>query len=176
MRRQFTSSIMVGLAILVAGLAPPSPVQAADPAVCAVYAASAVNQQKKNKNLGCGFAGGRWSNNGAGHYAWCLGAPNWAVQAETNARANMLANCPGGGPQTKKFVNPKYNGLRLDWCYSWGAQCGAYAAKFFCKTKGYPLLKAWGKAENIGKTRVISTNQVCNDPGCDGFTSITCGK
>ncbi len=88
----------------------------------------------------------------------------------------MLANCGGGGQVTKKFVNPKYKGLRLDWCYSWGAQCGAPAAKFFCKTKGYPLLKAWGKAENIGKTRVISTDEVCNDPGCDGFTSITCEK
>lgn len=154
--------------------------QAANPAVCAMYAQGAVFQQSKNINLGCGYGGIRWSGNYAGHYAWCLGAPIGAVQFEGNVRKNMLQQCAGGGPsQTKTFVAPKYNGLRLDWCYGWASNCGAYAAKAYCVSKGYPLLKSWGKAENIGtftNTRVFSTGQVCSGPDCDGFTSITCKR
>lgn len=154
--------------------------QAANPVVCAAYAQGAVFQQSRNINLGCGFGGIRWSGNYAGHYAWCLGAPIGAVQFEGNVRKNMLQQCAGGGgAQTKTFVAPKYNGLRLDWCYGWATNCGAYAAKAYCVSKGYPLLKSWGMAENIGtftNTRILSTGQVCSGPDCDGFTSITCKK
>lgn len=117
---------------------------AANPVVCAAYAQGAVYQQKRNLNMGCGYAGARWSKNYGAHYAWCLGAPYGVVQAEGNARKSMLQQCSGGGVQTKQFVNPKYKGLRLDWCYSWGADCGAVAAKAYCVFRGYPLVKSWG--------------------------------
>ena len=156
-----------------------SSAQAANPVVCTAYANGAVQQQKKNLALGCGFVGPRWMKNFGAHYAWCLGAPLGFVQSEGNARAAMLQQCAGGGSQVKTFSNPKYKGLRLDWCYSWGQDCGAYAAKAYCVYRGYPLLKSWGLAENIGAytdTRVFSTNQVCQGPDCDGFSYITCKK
>jgi hypothetical protein len=154
-------------------------VQAANPVVCTAYAQGAIFQQNRNLAMGCGYSGLRWMNNFGAHYAWCLGAPYGAVQAEGNIRKSMLQQCAGGGNKTKTFVNPKYKGLRLDWCYSWTANCGAYAAKAYCVSRGYPLLKAWGFAENIGtytNTRVFSTSQVCHGPDCDGFSYITCKK
>ena len=38
---------------------------------CNAYAQSAVNQQAMNLKLKCGFKGGAWSSNYAGHAAWC---------------------------------------------------------------------------------------------------------
>ncbi len=91
----------------------------------------------------------------------------------------MLANCQGGGPVTKTYPDPKIQGVRLDWCYKWGAECGAPAAKAFCVSKNLPLVKGFAKAENIGvytKTKVFSSGQICAAPECDGFTYIKCGK
>lgn len=171
-------SFLAACLVLGFGFSAP-PTQAASPVVCAAYAQGAVFQQKRNLDMGCGYAGARWSKKYGAHYAWCLGAPYGAVQAEGNARKSMLQQCAGGGSQTKTFVNPKYKGLRLDWCYSWASDCGAVAAKAYCAYRGYPLVKSWGLAENIGsytKTRVFSTSQVCDGPECDGFSQITCKK
>ncbi len=80
MRSVYIIALSLGLAIPATIASATRPAAAADPAVCAVYAASAVSQNKKNKNMGCGYGGPRWSNNYAGHYGWCLGAPNWAFR------------------------------------------------------------------------------------------------
>ncbi len=177
---ELLAKLSASAALMVASLGFTAPnARAANAAVCTAYAQGAVFQQNKNLAMNCGYTGARWSKNYGAHYAWCLGAPYGAVQAEGNARKSMLQQCTGGGSQTKTFVNPKYKGLRLDWCYSWGAECGAYAAKAYCVSRGYPLLKAWGIAENIGTytaTRVLSTGQVCDGPECDGFSYITCKK
>lgn len=179
MRRHLFATAMI-LSLVPLPLGTPS-AEAGTPAVCNVYSAAAVSQQQKNQNLGCGYAGPRWSKNFAGHFAWCMGAGAPAIQAETNARAAMLAACAGGGGGnvTKTFTNPKVNGMRVDWCYKWAKDCGGVAAKYFCKVKGYGAVKTWGLAENIGtytNTLVLGTGQVCKGKFCDGFSFITCKK
>jgi len=176
----FFSSLAAGL-LMAAAVAPAA--QAANPAACAAYAKSAVLQQNKNLALGCGFAGPRWNNVYLLHFNWCLTAPYSKVKSERHIRHAMLNQCAGAGPGpapfTKTFVEPMYNGLRLDWCYSWATQCGAFAAKAYCVAHGYPKVKSFGKASHIGtftKTRVFSTGQVCAGPNCDGFTFIKCKK
>jgi len=170
----FLAAVILPVAALVPA------VQAANPAVCASYANRAVHQQHRNLKLGCGYVGLRWQNNYAAHYSWCLTAPYNAVMGETAIRHKMLNQCAGGPmPFSKTFVEPMYNGLRLDWCYSWSAQCGAFAAKAFCVAHGYPHVHSFGKAGHIGtftQTRVFSTGQVCSGPKCDGFTFIKCQK
>jgi hypothetical protein len=151
---------------------------AAPPLFCEAYAFKAVQQQKANLAKGCGYAGQRWMKKYALHYAWCLGATPGAANGETWARADLLKQCVGGGA-VKKFVAPVYMGLRLDWCRKWAQGCGQPAAKAFCLKKGYPFVKNFSMAENIGEftnTRIISSGQVCSGPDCDGFTSITCSK
>jgi hypothetical protein len=77
------------------------------------------------------------------------------------------------------FVKPKVGIFRLDWCLVWGAQCGKPAADQFCKTKGFTQSNNSEIANDIGAstpTIVIGTGQQCADPGCDGFTYITCEK
>ena len=176
MRYRFLMSMFAAVAIMVAALFAGPPAQAGDPAVCAVYAASAVSQQKKNKNMGCGYAGPAWSKNYGGHYAWCLGAGNPMIQAETNKRAALLANCGGGNQQIQAFLKPKIQGVRLDWCYKWAQFCGQAAAEAYCAAKGFNDAKGFEKDDDIGYTRVIGSGQICNDPNCDGFTYVKCGN
>ena len=37
----------------------------------------------------------------------------------------------------KKYINPTFNGARLDWCFAWSTGCGKQAADAFCKSKGF---------------------------------------
>lgn len=160
--------------------------QAGGAVQCADYANRAVMQQGRNLQNGCGFSGPRWQSNFGAHLAWCLNAPTSAINAERNARFNMLAACTGGGGGggggsggAVTYNKPKIGGLRLDWCRVWANECGQPAAKAFCQSEGYAKAKSFAKASNIGafaKTRVIGSGQVCDQPGCDGFAWIKCGN
>ena len=64
--------------------------------------------------------------------------------------------------------------MRLDWCLSWATDCGKPAADAYCDWKGFSKSSDFQIAPDIGLTRIISSGQVCSDPGCDGFKFITC--
>lgn len=72
------------------------------------------------------------------------------------------------------FLWPQFNGMRLDWCYSRGTQCGKPAADAFCKMKGRPNAVEFEFEPDVGPTRIIGTGQVCNHKSCDGFKVIVC--
>ena len=85
----------------------------------------------------------------------------------------------GAGLPTQDFYAPIWNGMRLDWCLVWGGQCGEPAATEFCRQSGYTRAIAWEPAVDVGvqtPTYVLGTGQVCNEPGCDAFASITCAQ
>ena len=80
---------------------------------------------------------------------------------------------------TKTFQKPTYDGERLDACFEWAKQCGEEAATAWCKTQGfiraidYPYEKV---GERGIKTKLIGTQQVCDEKMCASFSSITCEK
>ncbi len=77
------------------------------------------------------------------------------------------------------FVKPKIGIFRLDWCKVWAGQCGKPAADKFCQTRGFTQSNNFEEAVDIGAstpTVIITSGQQCADPGCDGFTFITCEK
>lgn len=173
-----TVALLMAAPFLGAGAA-----HAGDPAQCAAYATMAVQQQQKNKAMGCGFAGIRWQSNWGAHYAWCIGAPDWQIGNETQARHHDLQMCGAGagtpGPAIKTFHNPTIGGVRLDWCRTWSHECGAAAAHAYCQQRGYVQATNWKEAPDIGtftNTRVIGTGQICSGPTCDGFAWVTCSK
>jgi hypothetical protein len=93
--------------------------------------------------------------------------------------AGAAPTMPTAGGPTQDFYAPMWNGLRLDWCLVWGGQCGEPAATEFCRQSGYTKATAWEPAVDVGTqtpTFVIGTGQTCNEPGCDGFTSISCAR
>lgn len=78
---------------------------------------------------------------------------------------------------TMIFDNPYYGDYRLDWCLSWGDDCGEPAAEAFCKLKGYDVATDFDPAPDIGAispTYVIKAGRVCNREFCDGFEQIRC--
>jgi len=77
---------------------------------------------------------------------------------------------------TVVFTNPKVGGVALDWCKTWAVGCGKPAADYFCKVKGYNRAVYFQKEADIGYTRILKTNQICNSPGCDSFKFIRCKK
>jgi hypothetical protein len=81
------------------------------------------------------------------------------------------------GTETKSFNQPQYKGHLLDWCVTWATDCGKPAADKFCQKNGYDSASAFPKWNNPGQsTRLIGSNQVCDEDECDGFTTIQCSK
>jgi hypothetical protein len=66
----------------------------------------------------------------------------------------------------------------LDWCREWATNCGQPAADAFCReaNPSHPYSAGFTMAPDIGRTAIISSRQVCTDPGCDGFAQITCAR
>jgi hypothetical protein len=80
-------------------------------------------------------------------------------------------------PVEHVYMQPMYNGSRLDLCVNWGEGCGAAAAKKFCQAEGWATASEYTVAHNIGAstpTRLIGTGAVCDQGFCDGFEAITC--
>ena len=85
--------------------------------------------------------------------------------------ANMAA------AEQTTFENPRHKNLALDWCRSWAADCGKPAADAWCVKKGYESASKFTRWDDIGEpTRIISNNQICDQPDCDSFSKITCQK
>jgi hypothetical protein len=66
----------------------------------------------------------------------------------------------------------------MDWCLTWGDQCGKPAADAFCSYRDpdRPYAVDFNMAQDIGVTQIFSTGEVCRDPACDGFTHIVCSS
>ncbi len=62
---------------------------------CDAYAAAAVAQQERNIALGCGYRGGGWSTDFAGHRNWCLqdNVRMADLTGEDGGRAGALEIC-----------------------------------------------------------------------------------
>jgi hypothetical protein len=83
--------------------------------------------------------------------------------------------CEKKDPVYKRYNKPKYNGVALDWCYTWANNCGAKPAKEFCKSKGHARgAFNFRKDNNVGHTKLMRTGQECNSPGCDSYKYINC--
>ena len=73
-----------------------------------------------------------------------------------------------------RYKNPKVNGYSLDYCRTWGANCGKPAADAFCKDKGYRNAQRFHVKKNTPPTRVIGSGRICRDAGCDRIDWVAC--
>jgi hypothetical protein len=99
------------------------------------------------------------------------GGGDWVrANASTVANASTINNAG-------TFVNPMYNGYRLDWCRTFETDCGAPAADAFCKAQGFGGLITFKFQPRPGaETMTIGQNSVC-DPrwhGCNSFEFVRC--
>jgi streptogramin lyase len=75
-----------------------------------------------------------------------------------------------------RYDNPTFSSLPLDWCLTWGADCGAPAAHRFCEyEEGFGTVATrFAKADNVPPTKLIGSGETCESPGCDSFEYIQC--
>lgn len=79
--------------------------------------------------------------------------------------------------EDKTYNAPRYFDDRLDWCLTWGTNCGKPAAVAWCNRRQFTDVVVF-RAEVVGKsarTRLIGSNQVCSGQDfCTAFAYITC--
>ena len=77
------------------------------------------------------------------------------------------------------FNKPKYNGIRLDWCFDGGSGCGKQAADAWCDDQGFDQAFNFKIAAGIGPlkpTIQIGSGETTVQPIANAFKYITCVK
>lgn len=72
-----------------------------------------------------------------------------------------------------RFNYPRVNGVVVDWCQSFGYNCGWGGAHQYCRARGYPRARNWATFRP-GRTWVLANRQYCSGPQCTGFRHVTC--
>jgi hypothetical protein len=76
--------------------------------------------------------------------------------------------------RSQRFVFPRFDHYRIDWCYENGRGCGQRAAYSFCRRMGYMNAQYYKKQEHVSATKALGNHKLCFGDACDGFDSITC--
>lgn len=76
----------------------------------------------------------------------------------------------------KRYVYPRYQHHRVDWCYHQGRSCGERAAYSFCRRMGYAHAKKYTMESNVGATQAIGSQELCFGANCRGFKEIICTR
>lgn len=74
----------------------------------------------------------------------------------------------------KRFVKPRYNDYRVDWCLEKNKNCGARAANFFCSRMGFLSAKRFNQEKQIYATKSIGSQELCFGNQCKAFENIIC--
>lgn len=99
------------------------------------------------------------------------------------AASGAVASAPGGRDYTAptlttlapgEFVNPQVDGVALDICREWGANCGKPAADAFCQSQSYSHSLSHREQHDTPPTRVIGSGQLCDQSFCDRIVWIQC--
>ncbi|MCC5792876.1 MAG: hypothetical protein JJT82_09770 [Legionellaceae bacterium] len=76
----------------------------------------------------------------------------------------------------QKFVYPRFENYRVDWCYDGKSGCGRRAAFSFCRQMGFYNVKSFQRQDKIAATRAIGNQKLCFQTGCTGFSYIDCSR
>ncbi len=69
---------------------------------CNAYTSLAISENGLNRQYQCGFTGGRWSDNGVGHRAWCMSASPEDSLNEMQIRSDTIKTCL---PADEQLIN-----------------------------------------------------------------------
>lgn len=73
-----------------------------------------------------------------------------------------------------RFVFPRFEDYRIDWCYRDGQGCGHRAAYSYCRRLGYLKAKSYKKQEHVPATKALGNQKLCFGKQCSGFSEIIC--
>ena len=79
----------------------------------------------------------------------------------------------------EEFIQPHIDGMRLDWCLSYSADCGEQVAYKWCINHGFNKPIYWLMDKNIGEqspTITLNSRESCYKKTCSSFQTIICYK
>lgn len=76
----------------------------------------------------------------------------------------------------RRFVFPRYEGYRVDWCYNGQNNCGRRAAYSFCRRMGYTKTIGFKKDRFTSATRALGNQKLCYGEKCVAFAYISCHR
>ncbi|WP_461475179.1 LCCL domain-containing protein [Pararhodobacter aggregans] len=77
-------------------------------------------------------------------------------------------------PQGISYPQPMVNGERVDWCRTYGADCGQPAADAFCQRQGHGTAAYWRQVP-ASRTLVLGGMQLCTQQnGCGALADVIC--
>lgn len=100
-----------------------------------------------------------------------------AQDQEQLRKALAAAQGEGVSPQALYVLQqPTFRGRRIDWCLTYGQDCGNPAATVACKVAGYRrALPAAFATVKASPTVVLGTDQFCTAAGsCDALAWVVC--
>lgn len=71
-----------------------------------------------------------------------------------------------------RYDFPRMNGEYVDWCVTWGTNCGQAGADYFCQRQGHGTASSWERFPGQ-RTLVLGSNQICPG-GCDALRDVVC--
>lgn len=74
----------------------------------------------------------------------------------------------------KRYVAPRYDHFRVDWCYEQQTGCGQQAAHSFCNRMGFMRAQNFIKESHVGATKTIGSQELCFGNQCNAFKMIVC--
>jgi hypothetical protein len=73
-----------------------------------------------------------------------------------------------------QFNSPRYKGQgRLDFCFTFGRDCGQQVADTYCRIQGYERASSF-EAVRASPTRIIANGATCSGGHCTTFRHIVC--
>ncbi|KTD65493.1 hypothetical protein [Legionella spiritensis] len=110
-----------------------------------------------------------------------LGSPDRCVGWRCNGFKTIrcVGNVSRNPPQSyhyqlRRFVYPRFNHYRVDWCYDGEAGCGRKAAHSFCRRMGYLKARHYSIEREIYATKAIGNQKLCFGKECNAFREIDC--
>jgi hypothetical protein len=74
----------------------------------------------------------------------------------------------------RRFVFPRFNNYRVDWCYDGRRQCGKRPAQSFCRRMGYRDARNYRIQKHVAATQAIGNEKLCFGQECNAFDVIDC--
>lgn len=74
----------------------------------------------------------------------------------------------------RRFVFPRFDNYRVDWCYNGKTNCGRKAAHSFCRRMGFMGVRRFKRQDQVAATKAIGNQKLCFGNLCKGFAKIDC--
>ncbi|MGQ3892743.1 hypothetical protein [Legionella sp. CNM-4043-24] len=74
----------------------------------------------------------------------------------------------------RRFVYPRFNNYRVDWCYDGATGCGRRAAYSFCRRLGFEGVRRYAIQKAVPATQAIGNQKLCFGGACQAFADIVC--